>query len=65
VVTTLDALPDVLRAEHVAALLGVGRNHVYTLAKEGRIPGVLPLGSRTLRFSKAAIAAWLDAPVTN
>lgn len=61
---TLDDLPIVMRAEHVAALLGIAKNTVYELAKRGDIPGVIPLAGRQLRFSRSAILNWIDGSAT-
>lgn len=47
-----------LRADEVAALLGVGRNTVYLAAERGEIPGAIRVGRRLL-FARATVLAWL------
>lgn len=47
-----------LRADEVAALLGVGRNTVYAAAERGEIPGVIRVGRRLL-FARATVLLWV------
>ncbi len=48
---------DVLDVPHVARLLGVGRNTIYTLVAKNQIPH-RRLG-KAIRFSRAAVMSWL------
>ena len=52
--------------EEAAALLGIGRNLGYQLAKRGELPGVLHLGGRILVSKKALetflAGHWNDVP---
>lgn len=47
-----------ITADELAELLRVDRKTVYQAASRGEIPGVIRLG-RCVRFSRAAIMAWL------
>jgi excisionase family DNA binding protein len=51
---------DVLDARGAAALLGLGRNGLYDACARGEIPH-RRIGKQ-LRFSRAALLAWLGAP---
>jgi excisionase family DNA binding protein len=53
-----EAVRATFRADEVAALLGVGRNTVYTAAERGEIPGALRVGRRLL-FARSTVLAWL------
>jgi excisionase family DNA binding protein len=48
-----------LGAREVAPLLGVSPAYVYALAAEGKLPSI-PLGSKRVRFSTAAILRLID-----
>ncbi len=50
---------DVLRADEVARLLGVGRQAIYNAARENTIPN-RRIG-RHLLFSRRAVMAWLQS----
>lgn len=50
---------DVLDVPHVARLLGVGRNTIYTLVAKNQIPH-RRLG-KAIRFSRAAVMSWLSS----
>ena len=50
--------PKLLKAQEVAERLSLPKARVYTLAREGRIPGVLRLGSQ-IRFDPQALEAWI------
>jgi excisionase family DNA binding protein len=52
------ALPPILRAEDVSAWLDISKDLTYRLASKGELPS-LRLGGRALRFSKAAVEAFL------
>ena len=54
--------PDVLEAEEVAAMLGLGRNQVYEAAARGEIPA-RRIGRRWI-FSRRAILEWLHTAST-
>ncbi len=43
-----------------SAMLGISRNLGYTLAREGKLPGVLKLGQKRMVISKAAIEKLLN-----
>ena len=43
-----------LSVPEAARVLGIGRNTAYTLAREGKLPGVIDLGRR-LVVSRAAL----------
>lgn len=49
--------PDILTAEEVAALLGIGRNGVYDAAGRGELPH-RRVGHRLL-FSRQALLDWM------
>jgi excisionase family DNA binding protein len=49
---------EVLNADEVAELLGVGRNTVYEAASRGEIPHRRV--GRRLIFSRAAVMEWLN-----
>lgn len=53
-----DVLPDVLTAKEVAALLRIHVDSIYDLVNREAIP-YQRVGTRSLRFSKAAVMAWL------
>ena len=44
-----------LSVAEASAMLGISRNLGYTLAREGKLPGVLKLGQKRMVISKAAI----------
>ena len=46
--------------EKCAKLLGISRNLAYTLARQGKLPGVLKLGQKRLVVSKVAIEKLLQ-----
>ena len=54
--------PDVLSAEEVAKLLGIGRNGVYDAAGRGELPH-RRVGKRLL-FSRRALLEWLEKAPT-
>lgn len=43
-----------------AAMLGISRNLGYSLARRGKLPGVLKLGSKRMVVSAAAIERLLN-----
>jgi excisionase family DNA binding protein len=49
---------ELMSAEEVAEMLGMGQHWVYEQARRGRIP-VIKLG-RYMRFRRASIERWLD-----
>ncbi|TKC90017.1 helix-turn-helix domain-containing protein [Polyangium fumosum] len=57
--TPAPALPAVLTADELAALLRVDRKTVYNLITRGDIPGVRRLG-KTIRISRDAVLRWLS-----
>jgi excisionase family DNA binding protein len=56
--------PAVYRVEEVAELLGIGRRQCYELIRRGELPGILRLGSRSIRISRFAFDQWLSGPTT-
>ena len=52
-----------LSVEETATLLGVSRNLAYKLARQGKLPGVIPIGERRLVVSKSAIERLLEDQV--
>jgi excisionase family DNA binding protein len=51
----------VMTADSVSRVLRVNRKTVYEMVRTRSIPGVVRMG-RVLRFSRAALMAWLGAP---
>ena len=49
-----------LRAADVAALLAISVKSVYRLASEGRLPGVVKLSDRIVRFSGPELEKWIE-----
>jgi excisionase family DNA binding protein len=49
-----------LSVEEASAMLGISRNLGYKLARQGKLPGVIPIGDTRLVVSKAAIENLLD-----
>lgn len=47
-----------LSVAEAAALLGVGRNHLYMLINEGQIPHVR--FGRLIKIPRSALEEWLD-----
>lgn len=43
-----------------SAMLGISRNLGYTLARQGKLPGVLQLGQKRLVVARAAIEKLLE-----
>lgn len=58
--TTIDAsaLPAVMTADDVAALLHLSRKTVYAAFKRGEIPGGRRIGA-AIRFSRDRVLQWL------
>jgi len=54
-VTEMNGLSD---ASRVASFLGVSTHRVYALVREGRLPGVVRIGARQMRFDLSAIQRW-------
>lgn len=51
------SVPEAARA------LGISRNTAYSLARAGKLPGVIELGPKRLVISKAALERLLGAPL--
>lgn len=47
-------LPEIIGVKEVARILNIGRDAAYKLVKQDNFPK-LPLGERTLRFSKKEV----------
>ena len=52
---------DVLVAAEVAAILRCNVQRIYELRRQGKLPGVIPLGARQYRFSARAIRKLVNA----
>jgi excisionase family DNA binding protein len=48
-----------LTIEQVADLLQVPKGYVYRLNYEGKIPGLVRIGHRTIRYKAEAIEQWV------
>ena len=46
--------------EDAAKICGIGRTLAYDLARQGKLPGVLRLGEKRLRVSRAALERYLQ-----
>ena len=53
--------PEVLTVPEVAAMLRLGRRACYEAIQRGDIPGVLRIGERSIRVSRAVLMNWIDA----
>lgn len=52
--------PELLTVDELASqYLRCGRRQAYELVRDGSIPGVIRLGSRSIRISRYAVEAWL------
>ena len=51
--------PELLRKREVASLLGIGLRSLNRNVQQGRFPGPIRLGTRTLRYSRRAVLAWI------
>ena len=51
-----------LSVEATARYLGIGRSLAYSLAQRGELPGVIRLGQKRLRVSRAALERHLAGP---
>jgi len=49
-----------LSVEEVCVMLGISRNLGYKLARQGKLPGVIPIGEKRLVVSKLAIERLLE-----
>jgi excisionase family DNA binding protein len=49
----------VLRADEVCRMLRIGRNTLYSLCQQDKIPH-MHIGDRIIRFSKRSIENWMD-----
>jgi excisionase family DNA binding protein len=47
--------------DELVAMLKVSKRTVYRLVATGRLPAPLRVGSRTVRWSRAAVTAWINA----
>jgi len=50
-----------LSIEQASAMLGISRNLGYKLARQGKLPGVIPIGDKRLVVSKVAIEKLLES----
>jgi excisionase family DNA binding protein len=48
-----------IKAEQVAAKLDTSRHRIYTLQREGLLPGVVRISGRQIRFDESAIDEWI------
>lgn len=44
----------------LAEMLSVGKDYIYRLNYEGKIPGMVRLGRKTVRYRKTAIEEWIN-----
>lgn len=51
--------PELLTAQEVAALLGIGVRSLARHVQRGLLPRPLRIGTRTLRYSRQAVMAWV------
>lgn len=49
-----------ITAPHVAEKLGVTTHRVYLLQRENRLPGVVRISERQIRFDEMAIDEWIS-----
>ena len=54
------AKPELLSIRQVTELLGIGRRSLSRHVRLGLFPPPIRLGSRTLRYSRRAVLAWID-----
>jgi prophage regulatory protein len=54
-----------LSAKQLAHLLSVHVISIWRMAKDGRLPAPIKIGSNTTRWRAADIAAWLDEKEAN
>jgi predicted DNA-binding transcriptional regulator AlpA len=52
--------PEMLRMQEVADLLGIGLRSLTRCVSSGVFPSPVRLGTRTLRWSRRAVLAWID-----
>ena len=50
-----------LSVEEASTMLGISRNLGYKLARQGKFPGVIPIGEKRLVISRTAIEKLLGA----
>lgn len=55
-----DTGPELLRLGEVASLMAISRSQAYQLALDGRLPGVVRIGT-SVRIHRRTLLAWLDA----
>lgn len=55
-----DTAPELLRLGEVASLMSISRSQAYQLALDGRLPGVVRIGT-SVRIHRRTLLAWLDA----
>lgn len=58
-----NALPLLLNAREVAALLRTSTKTIYNLSEQGRLPGVFRFG-RKLLFRRDVLVRWIEAGTT-
>lgn len=54
------AKPELLSLREVAKLLGIGLRSLNRNVERGLFPPPIRLASRTLRYSRRAVLAWID-----
>ena len=50
-----------LTLEEVAQLTNLALSYIYRLSAEGRLPGKVKFGARTIRVDRLKLMAWLEA----
>lgn len=49
-----------ITVEDAAAIMRIGRSKAYELVTDGRMPGVVKLGDRSIRVHRQVLIEWLD-----
>lgn len=53
--------PELMKTRELVALLKVSEPTVRKLAREGKIPGRVRLGQRSIRYRRELVQRWLEA----
>lgn len=53
-------MKNLLTVRDLAKILNTKESGVYDLCKEGKIPGVIKLGERRIRFAPTVIERWIE-----
>jgi prophage regulatory protein len=55
----VQSTPTILRRKQVESCVGLSRSTLYQLIATGGFPAPVPLGSRSVGWVEAEVAAWL------